>query len=232
MNNNVSYINIEQYMIILIGGEKGGAGKTTIATNIAALRTSRQKETLLVDTDRQSTSSFWCSVREEKGIIPRVSSIQKYEKAVRTEVKELSKKFQDIIIDAGGRDSPELRGSLLVCNKAIFPLRPSQFDLWTLGRLNVLVETAKEINESLEAYVVVNMASPNPNVKEAEGMKELVKEFTQLNILTTIVYERIIYRRAALEGMGVVEYKPEDTKATNEVVSLYEEIYGRIESEQ
>lgn len=232
MNNNVSYINIEQYMIILIGGEKGGAGKTTIATNIAALRTSRQKETLLIDTDRQSTSSFWCSVREEKGIIPRVSSIQKYEKAVRTEVKELSKKFQDIIIDAGGRDSPELRGSLLVCNKAIFPLRPSQFDLWTLGRLNVLVETAKEINESLEAYVVVNMASPNPNVKEAEGMKELVKEFTQLNILTTIVYERIIYRRAALEGMGVVEYKPEDTKATNEVVSLYEEIYGRIESEQ
>lgn len=232
MNNNVSYINIEQYMIILIGGEKGGAGKTTIATNIAALRTSRQKETLLIDTDRQSTSSFWCSVREEKGIIPRVSSIQKYEKAVRTEVKELSKKFQDIIIDAGGRDSPELRGSLLVCNKAIFPLRPSQFDLWTLGRLNVLVETAKEINESLEAYVVVNMASPNPNVKEAEGMKELVKEFTQLNILTTIVYERIVYRRAALEGMGVVEYKPEDTKATNEVVSLYEEIYGRIESEQ
>lgn len=219
-------------MIVLIGGEKGGAGKTTIATNLAALRTSIQKETLLVDTDRQSTSSFWCSVREEKkGGVPRVSSIQKYEKAVRTEVKELSKKFQDIIIDAGGRDSPELRGSLLVCDKAIFPLRPSQFDLWTLGRLNVLVETAREINESLEAYVVVNMASPNPNVKEADGMKDLVKEFTQLSILTTIVYERIVYRRAALEGMGVVEYKPEDSKAVNEVVSLYEEIYGRIEGE-
>lgn len=219
-------------MIVLIGGEKGGAGKTTIATNLAALRTSIQKETLLVDTDRQSTSSFWCSVREEKkGDVPRVSSIQKYEKAVRTEVKELSKKFQDIIIDAGGRDSPELRGSLLVCDKAIFPLRPSQFDLWTLGRLNVLVETAREINESLEAYVAVNMASPNPNVKEADGMKDLVKEFTQLSILTTIVYERIVYRRAALEGMGVVEYKPEDSKAVNEVVSLYEEIYGRIEGE-
>lgn len=218
-------------MILLIGGEKGGAGKTTISTNIASLRTSRQKETLLVDTDRQSTSSFWCSVREENGVSPRVSSVQKYEKSVRTEVKELSKKFQDIIIDAGGRDSPELRGSLLVCNKAIFPLRPSQFDLWTLGRLNVLVETAREINESLQAYVVVNMASPNPNVKEAEDMKELVKEFTQLDILKTIVYERIVYRRAALEGMGVVEYRPEDTKAVQEITSLYEEIYGIIENE-
>jgi len=134
-------------MIVLFGGEKGGAGKTTLATNIAALRKLKQQETLLVDTDRKTTASFWCSVREEKGISPRVSSIQKYERAVRTEVRELSKKYNDIIIDAGGRDSPELRGSLLVCDKAIVPLRPSQFDLWTLGRLNVLVDTAKEINE-------------------------------------------------------------------------------------
>jgi len=218
-------------MIVLFGGEKGGAGKTTLATNVAAFRTLRQPETLLVDTDRQSTSSFWCSVREEKGISPRVGSIQKYERSVRTEVRALSEKYKDIIIDAGGRDSPELRGSLLICDKAIFPLRPSQFDLWTLGRLNVLVETAKEINESLDAYIVVNMASPNPNVKEAEEMIELVKEFSQLNILRTIVYERIVYRRAALGGMGVTEYKPEDTKAVAEVVNLYEEIYGEITNE-
>lgn len=218
-------------MIILFGGEKGGAGKTTLATNIASLRTFKQKETLLVDTDRQSTSSFWCSVREEKSVTPRVSSIQKYDKAVRTEVKELSKKFQDIIIDAGGRDSPELRSSLLVCNKAIFPLKPSQFDLWTLSRLNLLVETAREINDTLESYVIINMASPNPNVKEADDMKELVKEFTQLKIFKTIIYERIAYRRAAVEGMGVVEYKPEDTKAVNEIVNLYEEIFGEINNE-
>lgn len=218
-------------MIVLFGGEKGGAGKTTLATNIASLRTSKQQDTLLVDTDRQSTSSFWCSVREERSITPRVSSIQKYERAVRTEVKELNKKFADIIIDAGGRDSPELRGSLLVCDKAIFPLRPSQFDLWTLSRLNLLVDTAKEINENLRAYVVVNMASPNPNVKEADAMKDLVREFTHLNILRTIIYDRIVYRRAALEGMGVVEYKPEDGKAVLEIINLYEEIYGMIEDE-
>lgn len=215
-------------MIILFGGEKGGAGKTTLATNISSLRVSKQPDTLLIDTDRQSTSSFWCSIREEKNVIPRISSVQKYEKAVRTEVRELNKKYQDIIIDAGGRDSPELRGSLLVCDKAIFPLRPSQFDLWTLGRLNVLVETAKEINEFLDAYVIVNMASPNPNVKEVIEMKELVKEFTQLNILKTVIYERIVYRRAALNGMGVTEYIPEDSKAVQEIISLYEEIYGEI----
>lgn len=213
-------------MIILFGGEKGGAGKTTLATNIATLRTIKQRDTLLVDTDRQSTASWWCSAREEASIIPRISSVQKYEKAVRTEIVELSKKFTDIIVDAGGRDSPELRGALLVCDTAVFPLRPSQFDLWTLRRLSILVETAKEINEDLEAYIVVNSASPNPIVKEVEEMRDLVKEFTQFKMLNTNIHERIVYRRAAIVGMGVVEYKPEDTKAVNEIVNLYDELFG------
>src|SRR6185312_5345133 len=164
-------------MIVLIGGEKGGPGKTTIAVNLAAIRTKQTGDLLLIDTDRQPTASYWCSLREDNQIFPRVSSIQKFEKSVRTETLVLKEKYNDIIIDAGGRDSPELRGALLVANKAIFPLRPSQFDLWTLGRLNTLVETAMEVNENLKAYVVINQASTNPAVKETQEAMELVKEF-------------------------------------------------------
>lgn len=212
-------------MIVLIGGEKGGPGKTTIATNIAAMRTNEIDDVLLVDTDRQPTSSYWCSMREDKGIKPRVASIQKYDKAVRTEISELKKKFSDIIIDAGGRDSPELRGSLLVCDKAIFPLRPSQFDLWTLGRLNTLVEVALEINDNLKAYVVINQSSPNPAVREAEEMKAFLSEFENIKLLKTVLCERIVFRRAALNGMAVTEYKPEDIKANEEMNALYQEIF-------
>ena len=212
-------------MIILVGGEKGGPGKTTIATNIAAMRTDEMEDVLLVDTDRQPTSSYWCSMREDKGIKPRVASIQKYDKAVRSEINELKKKFSDIIIDAGGRDSPELRGALLVCDKAIFPLRPSQFDLWTLGRLNTLVEVALEINENLKAYVVINQSSPNPAVREAEEMKEFLSEFENINLMKSVVCERIVFRRAALNGMAVTEYKPEDIKANEEMNALYREIF-------
>jgi chromosome partitioning protein len=164
-------------------------------------------------------------MREDKGIKPRVASIQKYDKAVRTEISELKKKFSDIIIDAGGRDSPELRGSLLVCDKAIFPLRPSQFDLWTLGRLNTLVEVALEINDNLKAYVVINQSSPNPAVREAEEMKKFLSEFENIKLLKTVLCERIVFRRAALNGMAVTEYKPEDIKANEEINSLYQEIF-------
>jgi len=212
-------------MIILIGGEKGGSGKTTIATNLSAMRTKDTGDLLLIDTDKQQTASYWCSLREDNQIFPRVASIQKFEKAVRTETLALKTKYKDITIDAGGRDSSELRSALLVADKAIFPLRPSQFDLWTLGRMNTLVETATEFNEKLNAFIVINQASPNPAVKEVEEARELINEFGNLKLLKTHLCERIVYRRAAIQGMAVTEYKPEDTKAIEEMKNLYEEIF-------
>ncbi|MCC8371134.1 MAG: hypothetical protein LN566_07500 [Rickettsia endosymbiont of Stiretrus anchorago] len=71
----------------------------------------------------------------------------------------------------------------------------------------------------------MNLASPNPVVKEIAEMKELIKEFKSLNMLKTNIYERIVYRRAALGGMSVSEYKPEDHKAIQEINNLYNEIY-------
>jgi chromosome partitioning protein len=213
-------------MIILIGGEKGGTGKTTLATNLAAMRTTKYNDFLLIDTDRQQTASYWCSLREDNRVEPRVASIQKFDKAVRTEAIELKKRYKDIIIDAGGRDSSELRSALLVAEKAIFPLRPSQFDLWTLGRMSSLVETAKEFNEDLQAFIVINQSSTNPGVKETQEAAELIQEFSNLNILKTHICERIVYRRAAIQGASVIEYNPAYTKAIEEMTHLYEEIFN------
>lgn len=213
-------------MIVLIGGEKGGPGKTTIATNIAAMRTKETGDLLLVDTDKQPTASYWCSLREDNEIEPRVSSVQKFEKTVRTEIMALKEKYKDIIIDAGGRDSAELRASLVVADKAVFPLRPSQFDLWTLGRINTLVETAQELNVNLISYIVINQASANPGVREVEEAKELIREFSNLRLINSTICERISFRRAAINGMAVTEYKPEDGKAIEEMTSLYKELFN------
>lgn len=212
-------------MIILIGGEKGGTGKTTIATNLAVERTKKTGSLLLIDTDRQPSASFWCSIREDNHINPRVASIQKFDKGVRTETLFLKEKYQDIIIDAGGRDSLELRGSLLVADKVIFPLRPSQFDLWTLGRLNTLIEIAGEVNDKLKIYLLINQAHTNPVVKEVEEARQLISEFPKFTLLKTLICERISFRRATIRGMSVVEYLPEDQKAADEIRNLYREIF-------
>ena len=76
-------------MIVLIGGEKGGTGKTTIATNLAALRALAGRDVLLVDTDPQGSASYWASSRDEDGIKPRVACIQKFGKGLQGEVQDL-----------------------------------------------------------------------------------------------------------------------------------------------
>ena len=101
-------------MIILVGGEKGGTGKTTIVTNLAALRAMAGRDVLLVDTDPQGSASYWTTSRDEDAIKPRVACIQKFGKGLQVEVKDLASRYQDIIIDAGGRDSVELRAAMVV----------------------------------------------------------------------------------------------------------------------
>ena len=62
-------------MIVLIGGEKGGTGKTTLATNLAQMRAARGRDVLLVDTDKQESASAWASLRAEEGIEPTITAV-------------------------------------------------------------------------------------------------------------------------------------------------------------
>ena len=58
------------------------------------------------------------------------------------------------------------------------------------------------------------------------GFDTLLNEFENIKLLKSVVCERISFRRAALAGLSVVEYKPEDSKAIYEMDNLYKEIFG------
>ena len=70
-------------MIVLVGGEKGGTGKTTLATNLAALRAASGADVLLVDTDRQGSASFWAATRDENDALAAVPCVQVFGKGWR-----------------------------------------------------------------------------------------------------------------------------------------------------
>lgn len=213
-------------MIVLIGGEKGGTGKTTLATNLAAMRARAGRDVLLLDTDKQGSSSYWSYTRDEDKIEPRVPSVQKFGKGLKGDLLDLAGRYQDIVIDAGGRDSVELRASLLGTDRVFIPLQASQFDIWTLSRMNELVEQAISFNEKLKAFVVLNRASTHPSVKEIEEAIETVEEFEHLEMSKSVVRDRIAYRKAAREGRCVAEMDPIDAKAKDEITALYEEVFS------
>ncbi|MFC1836806.1 AAA family ATPase [Thermodesulfobacteriota bacterium] len=212
-------------MIILIGGEKGGTGKTTIAINLAAMRANKGKDVLLVDTDRQSSASYWAQKRNEAGHSPRIPCVQVFGDSLHFEIKDLVNRYDDIILDAGGRESPELRAGLVVSEKVFIPIQASQFDVWTLDRAEELVRTARGFNPDLSAFVIINRASPNPMVSESTDAQELLKDFQLLQLANTVIRDRIIYRKAAREGLCVAEMVPEDQKATKEMGQFFGEVF-------
>ena len=213
--------------ITVFGGEKGGTGKTTLATNIAAMLALNGKDVLLLDTDRQGTASLWATVREEEELEPRVGCLQKFGKGLPAEIRDLAGRYDEIIIDAGGQDSLELRYALGVADQVFIPVQPFQFDIWTIRQMDGLVEMAKSINEGLEGCLVLNRVSTNPVVREDKDAREFIRQenFQNLTIMNSMIRDRISFRKAARDGLSVLEFG-QDRKAVIEINQLYEEIYG------
>ena len=213
-------------MIIVLGGEKGGTGKTTLATNLAALRVKNGRDVLLVDTDKQESANFWAYTRNENAnIADNVNCKQKLGGSVMRVSQDDSKIYTDIIVDAGGRNSIELRATMTIADILFIPVQPSQFDVWTLTRMDELVFQAKRVNPKMQAFVIVNRASTNPTVTETEETIELINEFENLEFSGLVIYDRIAYRRAASFGMSVNELQPPDYKAIAEMNMLYNMVY-------
>lgn len=212
-------------MIILFGGEKGGTGKTTLATNIAAIISEKGSDILIMDTDKQGSASSWAAIRETDSGKRAIPAIQKFGNSVLSATKDLSKRYDDLIIDAGGRDSLELRAALTIADKAYIPLQASQFDVWTLGAMDKLVEQVKTFNPGLKAYVIINRASTNPSVTETKEILQVFEDLEHLKLSSTIIRDRIAYRKVARNGLSVAEMNPLDPKANDEILKFFEEIY-------
>ena len=92
-------------MIILIGSQKGGCGKSTLAVNISACLSKLNKDVILVDSDRQPTSANWCLDRqEEQSSLPTVQCVQKYEN-IKDTLLDLNNRYDYVVVDVAGRDS-------------------------------------------------------------------------------------------------------------------------------
>lgn len=210
-------------MIIVIGATKGGVGKTTIATNFAAIDRSKGQDSLLVDTDRQASSSMWSETRSQsEAELVHVSTIQKYGKSVGQELKVLQGKYTNLFIDAGGYDSVELRAVTLVADRLIVPVRPSQLDIWSIPRIVDLVTEAQIYNPNLTYLFVINGAHTSPNVKDVDEVMELLEGFP---VAQTILHHRRAYSKAPMMGMAVTEMgKERDQRACDEMMSLYLEV--------
>lgn len=207
-------------MIILIGSEKGGVGKSTLATNFSVYLTLLGKDVILVDSDKQRTSSNWADDRR-KSNLPIVESVSKYDN-IRHTLKDLQKRYEYVIVDAQGRDSIELRTGLLSANICITPVQPSQADLDTIYKMVNITQTAQETNEELKTYSIISRA-PNTSTEITEA-RQCLSNVKEIQLLNNVVYDRRIYRDALGTGKSVLEM--ENDKAIQELTLVCQEIFN------
>lgn len=214
-------------MIVLIGGEKGGTGKTTIATNLAVLRAGKQgRDVLLVDTDTQRSAASWLQIREEEELTPKISCVQLTGKgSVLSEVRKLAPRYDDVIIDAGGRDSFELRESMILARVMLIPTQPSQFDIHSLATMDRMVSEARTVNPDLAAYVLINRAPVHPGMSDTDDAREFVADMQNLQLTRAVIRDRASFRRAAALGKAVHEMERQDEKAVLEIRHLFKEAF-------
>jgi chromosome partitioning protein len=216
-------------MIVLIGGEKGGTGKSTLATNLCAYLATAGQDILLLDADRQSTSASWAAERSQHPDLAAVHCVQRYGNLYPA-VKDLRGRYSHVVIDAGGRDSEELRSAMALADKLYSPAKASQSDLWTIEHLARLVDLARGFNPHLQARVLISMAPTNPRINEEHEAAKMLAEFNERVALSGhVTRERKAYRDAMGEGRGVIEMN--DSKAANEIALIAKEIYGEIQIE-
>jgi chromosome partitioning protein len=147
--------------IVVCGGEKGGTGKSTVATEFACILAGQGKKVLLVDADDQQTATKFTRVRtEDQPDAPQYTCIQLRDKSVRAETLKLKDAYDHIIIDTGGRDTTSQRAGLSIAQIMLAPFAPRDFDLDTLDKVETIVSEIQNINPELQAFSFINHADP------------------------------------------------------------------------
>lgn len=207
-------------MIYTVGGIKGGSGKTTVATNLTVLLSSKARDVLLVDADDQETATdftAWRSNRTDGNT--GYTAIQLSDNAVLTEVLKLEPKYDDIVIDTGRRDTASQRAALTVANVFLVPFIPRSFDIWTLQKVTTLIGEIRPINPELKIFAFLNRSDPRG--RDNLGASELLSESDAYTFLDAPLGNRKAFSNAAAVGMSVTEVKPRDKKAINELQTLF-----------
>ena len=210
-------------MMILVGGEKGGSGKSCLAQNLAVyFARDKQAIVLMVDCDPQRTTSDWIQARNTDPSLPSINCIQLYGK-IRNDLLSLAQHYDYVIVDCGGQDNLALRAAMSVADHVIIPLRPKRRDLKTVPHMEDMLSTCKMVNPKMLASFVITQCPALPTqAKRILEAKDVCSSFG-INVLNAVTYNRNIYDDSEEQGSSVLEIDP-GGKAALEMTAIAEEL--------
>ncbi len=201
---------------IAVLNQKGGAGKTTIATHLARAFQLAGKDVLLVDSDPQGSARDWAAVRDDQPV--PVVGIDR--PTIERDLKNVAKK--DVVVIDGAPQAHDLAVSAIKAAQFILiPVQPSPYDIWATADLVELVKQRIEITDgALKAAFVISRAIKNTKI--GAEIEEALAGY-ELPVLNSRITQRVSYPSTAAAGTTVLDRDPQ-SEAADEIRALAEEI--------
>lgn len=143
-------------MIVALLNQKGGVGKTTVATHIAGELALRNQHVVLLDADPQGSALDWTQRRAQQGLPRLFSAVGLARETLHQEAPELARRADHIVIDGPPRIAALVRSALLAADRVIIPVQPSPYDLWASDEMVALIREAQVFRPELAAAFVIN----------------------------------------------------------------------------
>lgn len=202
--------------IISIIQVKGGAGRSTIATNLAGLM-STSKKVALIDCDMpQATAASWASIRQ--GNLTVATAADHLE--VVKQVEKLNDSHDFIVIDAPPRIAEVTKVALMLSELCLVPLGASAAEIWATSDLLKTIDAAKAIKADIDVRIIWNRF--RASTKSAQELSEAAHSELKLKELKNRLGYRVAYSEAMARGMTVTEWT--DKTAKSEMLSLGKEL--------
>lgn len=194
-------------MIVAVVNQKGGAGKTTIALNLAAAIAAEGRRVLVIDADPQQTAQDWAAVRQAPLPFQVVGLVKP---VLHRDLPALAADYDDVVIDGAPRNYEVARSAIASAEVVLIPVQPSGADFWASRETVGLVKEAHDFKETQKAVFVVSRKIGRTVL--GRDIADALAEF-EVPILRAGTTQRVIYAEAMTGGTTVIEQQPEGAAA-------------------
>lgn len=204
-------------MIIAVVNQKGGAGKTTIALNLAAALAAEGQRVLLVDADPQQTAQDWAAVRVSP---PPFQVVGLAKPVLHRDLPQMASDYDHIVIDGAPRNYEVARSAIAAADVVLIPVQPSGADFWASRETVGLVKEAHGFKETQKSVFVISRKIGRTVL--GREIADALAEF-DIPILHVGTTQRVVYAEALTGGTTVIEQHPR-SPAADEIRAILSEL--------
>lgn len=206
---------------IAVLNQKGGVGKSTLSSNLAAAAHLAGKRAMILDLDRQGTAFDWFNARQEGSTLEGLTVVHADRALSLPRIRELTKGAEIVFLDGAPRLNEVTRSAAVAADLVLLPIQATAPDFWAAKETLELLDEADGMRSTMglkpvRRLFVLNRATPNARVvRDAPAVLS-----KSAKVCDVIIHNRLGFSDAMTSGESVLTTEP-DSASADEIRRLY-----------